>query len=284
VHNNNVILRPALSAEESAFKGRSFASLRTTRVLLILVLSALLFLLFAAPALAQETLPGPRGYVNDFAGVIGPAESSELEGFLRGLETRTTAEVAVATVPDLDGFADVDEYAVKLFEKWKIGKKGQDNGVLVLLAMKEHRVRIEIGYGLEGAITDGTAGEIIRQQMAPLFRQGEYGKGLVAGVHALAEKIPPGGVMRAQKKKGRISLSLVLLAVFLLLIFGQFLFPGPRFTGRGRRGMYMGGPFIGGFGGGFGGGGFGGGGGGFGGGFGGFGGGGSGGGGASGGW
>jgi uncharacterized protein len=240
-----------------------------------------LFCFLAAPALAQQELPSPRGYVNDFAGVIDPSEAPGLESFLKGLEERTSAEVAVATVPDIDGFADVDEYGVKLFEKWKIGKKGQDNGVLILLAMKEHKVRIEVGYGLEGAITDGTAGEIIRQQMVPYFKKGEYGKGLDAGVRALAGRIPPGGVKKPEKKS-HIGLSLVLFFIFLMLVFGQF-FIGPRLTGRGRRGSFYGGPYIGGFGGGFGGSGFGGGGG-FGGGFGGFGGGSSGGGGASGGW
>ena len=80
-----------------------------------------------------------------------------MEEYLKSLEQRTTAEVAVVTVPDMDGYAGPEEYANDLFTAWKIGKKGQDNGVLILLAMKEKKVRIEVGYGLEGAITDGAS-------------------------------------------------------------------------------------------------------------------------------
>ncbi len=245
-----------------------------------LFVTLLVLLAVAGTAAAADKFPQPKGYVNDFAGIINPADARELDAQLKALEDRTTAQIAVVTVPDLGDYADVDEYASELFKAWGIGQKGQDNGVLVLLALKEHRIKIEVGYGLEGAITDGTAGEIIRNVMAPFFKAGQFGQGLIAGTQALAERIPPSGVKRPAKHKAGV-LSIVLFAVFLLLILSQFFFPGPRILGGGRR-YYGGGPFIGGFGGGFGG--FGGGGGGFGGGFGGFGGGGSGGGGASGGW
>ena len=250
------------------------------RAIRLSVLFVALAVLLAGTAAAADKFPQPRGYVNDFAGIINPADAQELEAQLKALEDRTTAQIAVVTVPDLGDYADVEEYAVELFKAWGIGQKGQDNGVLVLLALKEHKIKIEVGYGLEGAITDGKAGEIIRNVMAPYFKAGQFGQGLIVGTRALAERIPPSGVKKpARHRAGGISL--ILFIVFLLLILSQFFFPGPRIIG-GRRRYYGGGPFIGGFGGGFGG--FGGGGGGFGGGFGGFGGGGSGGGGASGGW
>ncbi|MBI5191261.1 MAG: TPM domain-containing protein [Nitrospirae bacterium] len=241
------------------------------------LLAALLLILAATQAFAAHTFPEPKGYVSDYAGVLKPDEAAGLESYLAELEKKTTAEVAVVTVPDMDGFADVDEYANELFAAWKIGKKGQDNGVLVLLAMKEKKVRIEVGYGLEGAITDGTAGDIIRYTMAPYFKQGQFGAGLMAGAQAVSERVPPGGVQtptkEQQRRKGRSGSRSLLMLAALLAIFVL-----PLFFGGGRRGRggFGGGPFIGGFGGGFGSGG--------GGGFGGFGGGFSGGGGASGGW
>ncbi|HEY3347140.1 MAG TPA: TPM domain-containing protein [Nitrospirota bacterium] len=232
----------------------------------------------AQPARAAEgAFPKPVGLVNDFAGVLKPEEAAQLEGILKELDQRTGAEVAVVTIPDFGSYADINEYAVELFKAWGIGKKGQDNGVLIVVAPNQKKARIEVGYGLEGAITDGTAGAIIRDIMAPSFKAGEYGKGLVAGAQAVAERVPPGGVQKP-KKTGKNTVSLILFIAFVLLMLAQFLFPGPRITGGGRR--YGGGPFFGGFGGGFGGTGNGG----FGGGFGGFGGGSSGGGGASGDW
>lgn len=228
--------------------------------------------------------PAPKGYVNDFAGVIDPASATELEGFLKDLQARTTAEVAVVTVPDLDGFADIDEYGIALASEWAIGKKGEDNGVLILLSMKEKKVRIDVGYGLEGAITDGATGDIRRNIMAPHFQKGEYGAGLLESAKAIAALIPPGGVKKPGRTKAvRGLIRPIAIAVFIIIAIIIQLLPGGRFRGgRGGR-FYGGGPFIGGFGGGFGGGGLGGGGG-FGGGFGGFGGGGFGGGGSSGGW
>lgn len=264
---------------------------RSLLISLTFLLVAAVFLGSAVVCLAADTaspavgkFPAPKGYVNDFAGAIDPADASELEDYLRQLEKQTTAQVAVVTVTDLDGYTGIEEYSNELFTAWGIGKKGQDNGVLIVLSMKEKKARIEVGYGLEGAITDGTAGAIIRDVMVPYFRAGQFGKGVIAGAKAVAERIPPSGVQRpeAGARKHPSGFSLILIAIFLILVFSQLFFPGPRVIG-GRRGG--GGPFIGGFGG-FGGGfgGFGGGGGGFGGGFGGFGGGGSGGGGASGGW
>ncbi|MBI5696489.1 MAG: TPM domain-containing protein [Nitrospirae bacterium] len=251
------------------------------------LLAALLLILAATQAFAAHTFPEPRGHVSDYAGVLKPDEAAALEGYLAELEKRTSAEVAVVTVPDLDGFADVDEYAVDLFAAWKIGKKGQDNGVLILLAVKEKKLRIEVGYGLEGAITDGTAGGIIRDTMVPYFKRGEFGAGLMAGAQAVAERVPEGGVQTPIDEQGGkeqpSSLSLLIIVVLLaIFLFPLFFGPGGPMGGgklrRGRGGFYGGGPFIGGFGGGFGGGGGGGGG------FGGFGGGFSGGGGASGDW
>ena len=258
---------------------------------LIKYLPFLLLFLVPLPAnAAVGQFPKPVGFVNDFAGVIPPGQAQSMEQYLRELNQRTGAQIAVVTVPNIEGYTGPEEYAVDLFSAWKIGQKGKDNGLLVLLAMKEKKVKIEVGYGLEGAITDGDCGIIIRQVMAPYFRAGRFGDGLMAGVQALVAKIPPGGV-KPPHSSARNVFSGGLFLAFVLFIAVQFLLPGGGFWGRSKGSGFTGrrggggfsGPFIGGFGGGFGGFG-GGGGGGFGGGFGGFGGGMSGGGGASGGW
>src|SRR5262249_12642103 len=98
--------------------------------------------------------------------------------------------IAVATVPTLEGDT-VESYSVELFKRWGVGKKGKDNGVLILVAPSEHKTRIEVGYGLESQLTDGTCGEIIREEMLPAFRQNKYGPGLVAAVAAIQR--PLGG-------------------------------------------------------------------------------------------
>jgi len=117
--------------------------------------------------------PRPDGYVNDFASVLADADEAYLENFLHTLERDTSAEVAVVTVPALDGMT-IEEYANRLFADWGIGKTQQDNGVLLVVAVGERSVRIEVGYGLEGILPDGLAGEIIRTEIVPEFKAGKY--------------------------------------------------------------------------------------------------------------
>jgi uncharacterized protein len=204
----------------------------------------------------------------------------------------------VATVETIAPYGSIEEYAARLFEQSGIGDRERDRGVLVLLAVSERRIRIEVGYGLEEFITDGFAGEIIRQQMLPAFRTGEYGPGLLAGVTALVRRIserrevtveglPAAPRNPAVEEPPVFQIVLIILVLIAIATIGSTRGGGPGVRRRGRH--WHGG--LGGFGGGFGGfggglgGGFGGGfGGGRSGGFGGFGGGRSGGGGASGGW
>ncbi len=252
-------------------------------------LLAVLFLgslAWASPASAR-TWPKPEGYVSDFAKIVDLASRDSIEALARELREKTGAELAVVTLPDLGG-DEIEPVAVELFKAWGIGKKGTDEGVLILLAWKERRVRIEVGYGLEGILPDGLCGSIIRRVMAPELAGGRIGSGLLRGAAAVVGVIAKDrgvtitGASPLPDEESGESMNpraLLILALFAALIL--------RAVMRGsRRGMYRGhGP--GGYGGMFGGfggmgGGFGGGlGGGSGGGFGGFGGGGSGGGGAS---
>ncbi len=231
----------------------------------------------ASTVLAANHWPAPVGYVNDFAHVIPADQAQALESFLQGVEQKTGSEITVVTVPSVEG-GDVDAAAVELFKAWGIGKKGKDNGVLILAAIQDRRARIEVGYGLEGVLTDGDAGDILRQQVYPSFKQQQYGEGLINAAEAIVQKIAPDadGQTEVQSPGDEGSGGLSWIQIFFIILLILFFIIG-NLTRMGR-GYWGGGGF---YGGGWGGGGFGGGGGG---GFGGFGGGGSGGGGASGGW
>jgi uncharacterized protein len=266
-------------------------------LLLAVFLTVPASLVSAQPAPPQLTQP-----VNDFANVIDPESERELDRRIGALEQATGDVVVVATVPTFKPYGTIDEYALKMFENGGrgIGRKGKDNGALILVAVEDRRVRVEVGYDLEEFVTDGFVGDTIRQVMAPEFRNGSYGRGLLAGatriINRIAERrgvtlqdVPqPRQPVRAPSTRFPPWLFGLLLWLIVIALTNR--------RRRRRRGRWDGGPwsgwnsgvgpfgggtFGGGFGG-FGGGGFGGGGGG--GGFGGFGGGRSGGGGASGGW
>lgn len=220
-------------------------------------------------SLAQEIdLPQPRGYINDFANLIGAEAESKLSELLSALEEKTTAEMAVVILESIAPY-DIELYAVKLFEEWGIGKRGKDNGVLLLVALKERKIRIEVGYGLEGALPDALCKQIIEREIVPYFKKGEYEKGILLGVSTIVGLVGKEygveikGVKRTlPRAEGAPSLLELFfsLIIFLLLfrifgVFGIFFFPF-----GGYRGGYWssgGGGFggLGGFGGGLSGGG-----------------------------
>jgi uncharacterized protein len=253
-------------------------------------------------AVAQAPPPALTATVNDFANVIDEPSGRELDRRILALQRATGDVVVVATVETFQPYADIKEYAVKMFENrgLGVGERGKDNGLLIVVAVADRKVGIEVGYGLEGFITDGFAGQTIREAIVPPFREQQYGKGLVAGTTRIINRVAegrgvqlqdvPADVPAASRPTQGSSSGLRVLMFVLFIIFMM-----SRRSRRNRRhwggGPWSGwnsgvGPFgggMGGFGGGFGG--FGGGrSGGGGGGFGGFGGGRSGGGGASGGW
>jgi uncharacterized protein len=143
-----------------------------------------LFLPYAA--FGQQNSPNPSGYVNDFAGIL--TNSDTLEQELAQFDAETSNQIAVVTIPSLDG-TPIEEYAVQLFEKWRIGQKTKDNGVLLLVAPNEKEVRIEVGYGLEGALPDITASAIIRNDILPHFKTNDFDAGVSAGVLAIMRAV-----------------------------------------------------------------------------------------------
>jgi uncharacterized protein len=148
-----------------------------------LALAALLWVL--CQEVPGAAFPRPSGHVNDFAGVLTADDRAYLENFLRTLERDMSAEVVVVTVTSLDGMA-IEEYAARLFADWGIGDDAKDNGVLLMVAPAERRVRIEVGYGLEGSLPDGLAGEIIRTAILPEFQQGNLRRGIGRGLDRIS--------------------------------------------------------------------------------------------------
>ena len=138
--------------------------------------------------LAQANFPTATGRVNDFAGVLDAATKAEIDRQLEDLERTTASEVAVAIVSSLDGMS-VEEYANRMFKAWGVGQAKQDNGVLVLVAPNDREMRIEVGYGLEGVLPDGLAGQIIREQFTPRFRDNDYAGGIRDGIRRVVEVV-----------------------------------------------------------------------------------------------
>jgi uncharacterized protein len=226
------------------------------------ILMGLVVLLLPLNVAALE-IPKLTGYVNDLAGVISPEIELKIENFLQEFEASDSTQLVILTIGSLEGDS-LEEYSLRVAESWKIGQKEKDNGALLLIAKQERKVRIEVGYGLEGKLTDLLAGRIIDQEITPYFKAGDYDAGVIAGISSMAEAVRGEykGTGRTAKKKKRSSWGS--LALLLFLGPGMMLFGGGR-RGRHRRsGLWIGGMGGGGFGGG--GGGFSGGGGGFGGG------------------
>jgi len=188
-------------------------------------------LLLAAPAYAQ-TLPDLPAPVNDFAKVVDADSARTLDSRIRALRQATGDIVVIATVPTFAPYGSVDEYATALFAHAKLGRKGDDRGLLIVLAVKERKIRVEVGYGLESVITDGFSGETIRTLMAPEFRNGHFGAGLAAGTSHLIERIaserkvalegsaPAAG---GSDDGGSVVLGLVLIVMIAAVVLGVIL-------------------------------------------------------------
>jgi uncharacterized protein len=236
---------------------------------LTIVLTLFLTLILAPLAWGGENLPAPQGLINDFAGIIPPSYEEKMNLLALEVLNKTGATLTVVTLKDIGG-ADIDEFTNRLYEKWGVGKRGEDRGVMLLLAVEERRIRIEVGYGLEGIIPDGLAGQIRDQAMVPYLKKGEYGSGLLNGLYATASIIAkdkgikltglPPATRRVSSRRGGSSYGIIPF-VFLLIIF--FFLSRSRRMGMGSlfllmllgggRGGFGGRSSFGGFGGGFGG-------------------------------
>jgi len=210
----------------------------------------------------------PEGLLNDFACVFGAEQRQTCENLLREIREKTSAEPAVVTLQTLEG-AEINDFANRLFQKWGVGRKKKDNGILILVAVQDRKARIEVGYGLESVIPDAKAGRILDEVMLPLFRQGHYAEGIIKGTETIGGIIAlAAGVALSNKTAQSVSPSSEptrkaspIEAGFFVFIIILFLFfviragiKGKRRSGSGGSGGGGAGSSGGGSGGGFGGG------------------------------
>jgi uncharacterized protein len=194
----------------------------------------LLVLLFIAPVAWSLDIPPLTGRVVDQAHVILPAHLSDLNDALTAHESKTSNQVAVLTLPSLAG-EPLEEFSHRVASAWGLGQKGTDNGVLLLVAIQDRKIRIEVGYGLEGTLTDAKTSQIIRHEIVPRFRHGEYSEGIVAGVHAILTTIegtytkPASSAPNSSEHVGLWEI--FGLAVVLGTVVGLFLGARRRFNG-----------------------------------------------------
>ena len=202
---------------------------------------ALVAVLFALPALADPTFPPLTGRVVDQAQVLSPDAERELTDKLENLETATGRQLVVATVPSLQGYP-IEDYGYRLGRTWGIGQKDKDDGVILLVAPNERKVRIEVGYGLEPVLTDALSSVIIQSVILPKFRDGDLPGGIVAGTDALVEQLG----LPADQAKARVAeasqperhkaqaspIAAIFVILFLIVVFSS-LFRGGRRGGLG---------------------------------------------------
>jgi len=192
------------------------------------------WLLAVGLAFGQSSLPKPSGHVNDFAALLDAPARLALEQRLTDVEATTSSEIAVATVKSLDGMS-VEEYANRLFKQWGVGQQKTDNGVLVLVAPNEREMRIEVGYGLEGVLPDGLAGEIRDQQFLPRFRDDDYAGGITAGVNRIADIVAKNQVLTPEELARFADASGEPPVLILVPFLGIFVAIGSFMVGLGLR-------------------------------------------------
>jgi len=181
----------------------------------------LLLIFFSLNAFADD-IPGYSSYVNDYAGVITEKDKASMESVAKEVEDKTGAQIAVLTVKSMAPYASIEDFGMAVAEKWKVGQKDKDTGIIIILAMEERKVRIEVGYGLEGIFNDARAGRILDNTILPYFRGGDFSAGLRRGMFKIADTI--GTEMdveldeRAKMQDNSFTESLCLLLFFIIFV------------------------------------------------------------------
>jgi uncharacterized protein len=207
----------------------------------LLLLLALAGTLIASPLAAQPQFPELTGRVVDNADILPPEAEAALTAKLEALETQSQRQLVVATVPDLQGY-DIADYGYQLGRAWGLGDAERNDGALLLVAPNERKVRIEVGYGLEGYLTDALSALIIQNAILPRFRDGDFPGGIAAGTDAIITQLqlPPeeAAKVAAEASEARTSDGGFPIGVLIWLAFMFFFFVLPLLAGRGRRRRY----------------------------------------------
>ena len=218
----------------------------------------LILVIFFVTTLHPAGFPKLKGRVNDYANILNTSEEHNIELMLEDLEKKTSAQVVLLTIETLDGDT-IEDYSIRLTEQkdWKIGQKGLDNGVILLISMKERKLRLEVGYGLEGSLTDLKSSYIIRKLIVPGFKSGKYYQGIlrglttVSGIISKEYDIPPEDLKKFKEKKNE---NQGVSFIIFMIIFFFFVLPAfSKSKGKGGSIFWGGGGFGGGSSGGFGG-------------------------------
>jgi uncharacterized protein len=230
----------------------------TRQSLLLLALTGVLVLWCAGAALGLEAFKITR-YLSDQAGLLSQAQGDRIAGLLADYAQKTGNQLLVVTVPALEG-EELTDYAERLFERNHPGEKGKDNGLIMVIARDERKIRLEVGYGLEAAVPDGKAGTIIRDEITPRFKEGDYYSGIVSGITAIITAVSPdytfssGGTLPVRERKRDNSLPSALVVALVIFLFTAFGNMRERQYHRSRRSRGFSEPWYWGGGGGFGGG------------------------------
>jgi uncharacterized protein len=177
--------------------------------------------LLAPQVLCALTIPSHTGHINDTAGMLTPDTCRYLESVLADLERERSHQVMVLTIAKLKG-ENLEDFSLQVAQQWGIGQEGKDNGILLLIVQKERKIRIEVGYGLEGELTDLMAGRIIRNVIAPHFKQGRFDRGVVEGAMAIADALrgePQTSEYTGEAPKEPYLIPLVVIGCLVCLIF-----------------------------------------------------------------
>lgn len=191
----------------------------SNRDLSTLFLAGVLCFLFCIPALGLTVPERPEGRVTDRTGTLSRDQIQALEKKLSAFEKETTNQIAVLLIPSLEG-GSLEDYSIRLAEKWKIGQQGRNNGVILLVVKNDRKLRIEVGYGLEGALPDALSGTIIRNEIAPRFKEGQFYQGIEAGINSIIAATKGEYKASPRKKKSQID---SLLPFLPFLIVGAFI-------------------------------------------------------------
>ncbi len=196
----------------------------------------LITVLFCVSSFAWEAnvdIPAPQPVVDE-VGLLTANEAAELDRLVRQILQKSSVELSIFIVKDLRGLP-LEDFSIAVVEKWQLGKKKTDRGLLFLIAPKERKMRIEVGYGLEGDLTDAFSGRILDQRVRPHFRQGNYYQGLISGLAGIQEKIPL-GIELPEQKKIRLPFWLIFILVMIVVLFSHFRsFTRYGYVGRGGR-------------------------------------------------
>ena len=187
------------------------------------MIRALLLLLLALPAWAQVAVPQLSGRVSDLTGTLTKEQTASLEQMLGSFEARKGSQITVLMVPT-SAPESIEQYALRVAERWKIGRKKVDDGAILVVAKNDRALRIEVGYGLEGALNDATANRIIREVIAPRFREGDFYGGINAGVDRMLRVIDgeplPAPASPAPQVGGGLGQSLPILLILAMVVGG----------------------------------------------------------------